>query len=348
MRAAEGHPVGVQLEREAGAVGVLVVLRDHRGGARAQAHPLGVHQAMRHVLLVVLLLGRREGLFAMPHAQRHLDLADVVQHRADAEVEHVGFAEAERAAHQQRDQRDVDRVHRLLVAGRLGQQPDAEVLLAEHLLGERLGERLGLVARIVGLRQHEVADLLAGLRRFGELALAAALRGALGGQRFAALLGRFGAGARLLARCGHVDSTRRRVRSAATGVTTAGGGRTLARVLAPPTGSLARAVDGARIARAAVEEAVVALLRIPAHPLESERADRFDLLRRRDLEAVERKRVRDPAEIEVDEHADAQCMHVDQVGGRGGCSHVGSRRRGAFGSSGYRPGRCRLEWRQAR
>ena len=80
-------------------------------------------------------------VFAVAHAVGQVELADVVQQRADAQVEHVGLGQAEGAAHQQRDHRDVERVRGGLVAGRLGQQADAQVLLAEHLVDQRLRQR---------------------------------------------------------------------------------------------------------------------------------------------------------------------------------------------------------------
>ena len=49
--------------------------------------------------------------------------------------------------------------------------------------------------------------------------------------------------------------------------------------------------------------------------------------------------MRHPAEVEVDEHADAQRLDVDQVGGSGGCSHVGAVGAVPSGLPGYRPGR---------
>ena len=53
------HAVGVQLEREAAAVGVLVVLRDHQRGAGRQAHLARLRHAVRDVLLVEAQSRRR-------------------------------------------------------------------------------------------------------------------------------------------------------------------------------------------------------------------------------------------------------------------------------------------------
>ena len=65
----------------------------------------GLRDALRDVLAVEAQLVGREGLVAVAQARRQLELADVVEHRADADVDHVVGIEAEAAAHQQRDDR---------------------------------------------------------------------------------------------------------------------------------------------------------------------------------------------------------------------------------------------------
>ena len=173
------HPVAVELGREAAAVGVLVVLADHRHRAGRQAHAPRLHQAHLDVLLVDAHLVGREVVLAVAQARRQLELADVVQHRADAEVLHLLVAEAEAAAHQQRDDADVHRVHRRLVAGALGEHADAQVLLADHLVDDRARQRLGLLARLLRLAGNEVERVAAGARGLAVLARAALLGVAL-------------------------------------------------------------------------------------------------------------------------------------------------------------------------
>ena len=167
------HPVAVQLGGEAAAVGVLVVLADHCHRAGREAHATRLHEAHLDVLLVGAQLVGREVLLAVAQARRHLELADVVQHCADAEVLHLLVAEAEAAAHQQRDDADVHRVHRRLVAGALDEHADAQVLLAHHLVDDRARQRLGLVARLLRLAGNEVERVPAGVRRLAVLARAA-------------------------------------------------------------------------------------------------------------------------------------------------------------------------------
>nr|HET7859644.1 hypothetical protein [Caldimonas sp.] len=104
-----------------------------------------------------------------------------MEQRTDAEVLHLLLDEAEAAAHQERDDGDVHRVHRRLVAGAVDEHADAEVLLADHLLDDRARQRLGLRARLAGLAADEIERLLARPRRLGVLARAALLGGALAG-----------------------------------------------------------------------------------------------------------------------------------------------------------------------
>ena len=73
------------------------------------------------------------------------------------------------------------------------------------------------------------------------------------------------------------------------------------------------------------EHAGVALLRAPANSRQAERADGGDLRRRGDAEIAERERVRHPAAVEVNEHADAERLDVDHIGVRC-CFHAGPRK----------------------
>ena len=286
MRAERSHALGVELEREAAAVGVFVVLGDDERRARRQGHAAGVGDAVADVLLVEARFRGREVLLAVAHAVGQFELADVVHQRAHAQVEHVGLGQAERAPHQQRDDRDVQRVCRGLVAGRFGQQADAQVLGAEHLVDQRPGQRGGVLGGLLRLARHQVGRELAFARSLGELTLAQLQCGALASE----LLAVFGA-------LGSLGRQRDRRRSVIAG----GGGRRRGHV-------------GGR---------GLALFGVPAHLLEAERADRGDLLVRRNAELAQRERMRHPAEVQVNEHAHAQRGDVDLFQGGGG-SHGSS------------------------
>ena len=56
----------------------------------------------------------------------------------------------------------------------------------------------------------------------------------------------------------------------------------------------------------------IAVLRAPAHALQAQRTQRRDLLSAGNLEAGARKRMRHPAQVEVDEHAHLELAHIDQ------------------------------------
>ena len=63
----------------------------------------------------------------------------------------------------------------------------------------------------------------------------------------------------------------------------------------------------------------LAQLGTPADVADAQGADRLELVRVGDAKGVARERVRHPADIEVDEHADAERLHVDRFGGLNGC-----------------------------
>ena len=237
-----------------------------------------------------------------------------MQHRADAEVLHLLGAEAEAATHQQRDDADVHRMRRCLVAGVLDQHPDAELVIAEHLVDQGLAQRLGLRPGFARPAGDELDRLPAGARRLAVLALAHLLRFAL---RVEAVAPR---GARPL--CGRS----RRLGAAVEG---AGPGRVGRRHVGlgcrRGVGAPRIVRRGSRLGRRALqglglERCRVALQRAPAHALQAERADRRDLRRRGDAKAAEGKRMRHPADVEMHEHPDAKRLDVDHVT-VGGCLH---------------------------
>ncbi len=77
------------------------------------------------------------------HPLGELELAHVVQQRTHAHVEHLALAEAEHAAHQQRDHRHVEGVRGGAVGLHLGQHADAQLAIDHHLAQQRTGQRLG-------------------------------------------------------------------------------------------------------------------------------------------------------------------------------------------------------------
>ena len=280
------------------------------------------------MLLVDAHLARREVVFAMAQPLRQVALADVVQHRADAQVLHLLGREAEAAAHQQGDDADVHGVHRRLVAGALGEDADAELARVDHLVDQGAGQLLGLRLGLARLAGDHLDRLPAQARGLAVLPLADLLRLALRLQSAAMRADRPIVGRRL--GCAELVG-----RGVAVGLFVVGGLAGVGRGVG--VGVVGGGTAGARQCRrrlAAVEQRQVAVLRAPAHPGEAERADRRHLRRRRDAKAAERKRVRHPAHVEMHEHADAQRLDVD-LGGKGGWLHLfGPRSVAAHGASG--------------
>ena len=275
---ADAHAVGVQALRKAAAVGVFMVLGDDQQRPGAHPHLLAHHHALGDVLLVGGDLGGGEAVVAMAEAGRQLHLADVVQQRALAEVQHLVAPQAEGPAQQHRDHRDVQRMRGAAVAGALVEQADVDVALDQHLVQQRAGQRGGPVAGVGRLARHQVDQVAQGGGRLGVLALAQQQRLALLGQQPTMTL----AGIVLGVVSGLGDHGR-------------SGGRR-------------------RHRRGFQRE--LALARAPAHLLQAQPAQDQQLLLRTQLEAAEREGMRHPAEVEMNEHPHFQLVHIDERIGR--------------------------------
>ena len=213
---------------------------------------------------------------------RQGQLAHVVHQRPHPQVHHLGPGQAQLARQQQRDDAHVHCMRGRAVAGGFAQHAHAGLAVHQHLVQQRAGELLGAFAGQVGLAGHGVVDAPQVAAGLAVLALAQAQRGLLGGQL--ALGG--------LARLGARDHGRRG--GARVGVIGRRAGRRIERQRA--------LLAGSTIGR-------VAAFRVPAQLLQAERADGLDLLGGADLEAGQGKRVRHPAQIQVDEHSDAQILN---------------------------------------
>ena len=135
-----------------------------------QAHAPAVQHAVRHVVAVGRQVFLAEALVGMAQPLGQVDLADVVHQRADAQVEHLVVAQAEDAAHQQRDHGHVHGVRTGVVAGIAGEQADAHVAVDQHLVEQRARQVLGVAARLLGARDHAVLGRAPGVAGFVELA----------------------------------------------------------------------------------------------------------------------------------------------------------------------------------
>ena len=269
---------------------MLVVLGQHPHRAGLQAHALAVQHAVRHVIAVGAQIVLAEAFVGMAQPLGQVDLADVVHQCADSQVEHLVVAEAEHAAHQQRDDGHVHRMRAGVVAGIAGQQPDAHVAVDQHLVEQRTRQVLGVAPRLLGPREHAVLRGAPGMAGFVELLLAQLGRGALRTELLAALaLGGLGGG--------------------------------LGRQLDGRASGDGGVVDGGK----GRWRRQFALVRAPAQLLQPQAADLVDLLRVGDAEAADGKGMLHPLQVEMDEHAYAQLVYVDLARHRQGPRGFGVR-----------------------
>ncbi len=269
-----GHAVDVQVQRKAAAIGHLVVLADHQQRTGCEPHALALCHATGHMLAVQAHVGRRRMRVDMVHPIGQLQLADVVQQRADADVEHLALAEAEHAAHQHGNHRHIERVRRRSVALHLRQHADAHLAIEHHLVQQRARQPLGGLAGELRLPGHLLGSRLPRACRLVVLAGAHLVCFALGTQLLAAL-----ACALLLRRL----VRRRRCNRA----------------------------DRGGLGRFVLPVVERALFGTPTHLVQPEAANGCDLLGRGDLEARQRERMGPPREVEVDEHSDTKLVDAD-------------------------------------
>ena len=211
--------------------------------------------------------------------RRQLGLADVVRQRTDAEIVQLGLRQAAQSPHQQRQHADVGGVARAFVR-RGSDGADRQLARGQHLRHQRLRQRRHALPGGQRITHRQVGRGPPVARRFGVLTLDQAGGAALRG----------GAVAR--------GGGRRRRR---------GGARAAASPVCSPRG---RDRNGRR--------GGIALLRAPAHAGQTEGADGLDLRRIGNAKARQRKRMRHPPQVEVNEHADLQIGGGD---GGGGGSH---------------------------
>ena len=272
---------------------MFVVLRDHAGGTDRQAHAARMRHAFDDMVAVGRRVGGAEAAVRVAQAFGHADFADVVQQCAHAQVVHVLFGQAQRAADQQRDDADVERMRGGAVAAAATDQADADVLVAQHAVDHGLRQRFGRTACVFWALAELVLSRAPGVGRFCVAALAALQRLALCGQLGAALCGRlFGQ----LGRAGR------------------GGRRRWANDIGRGGCNGCAGPRFGRQPRGRFFGRQVALLRRPTHLLQAQTTQRAELFLRRQLEAGQRKGMRQPTTFEVDEHADANFFDGDQAG----------------------------------
>ena len=132
-----------------------------------------MNAAAGHMAFIQADLSHVEVIFTMAIAIRQFRLANVVQQRAQPQVEHVGLAQREIAAHQKRQHAHIDGMVADTVASGLTEQLDAHVLGTHHLVDQASGQALGDESRFGGLSRHMIKDPTGCLGRLAELPLAA-------------------------------------------------------------------------------------------------------------------------------------------------------------------------------
>ncbi len=251
------------------------MLRDDQLRIGRQAHAAAQDQPLGDVVAVQRGLAGVEVLAREAHAIGQRDLADVVHQRADAQLHQYGGRYRQLAAQHQRDDGDVERVRGVAIAVHLAQHAQAGLALDQHLVqqGARKLLRIGVGLRRIG--HHLVVGAPQVATGLGELALAALGDLHLRAEREPGELASIQGLGRLFL-----------------------GGR-LAVLPAGDRGLDVRLLD-------------VAALRAPRQASETQRADRLDLLGGGQLEARQRERMRHPADVQMNEHADAQGARLDR------------------------------------
>ena len=111
-------------------------------------------------------------LFAVAHALGQLDLADVVQHRAHAEVEHLGAPKPKLLPISSEITVTLTACAEALSPAASVSRRMHSVLLADHLVDKACVSASACWRGLLGWRDDQSVSALAGARGFGELALA--------------------------------------------------------------------------------------------------------------------------------------------------------------------------------
>ena len=148
---AGAHAVGGDALRETGAVSVLVVLGNDEQGPQASAHRLAERNALGDVLLVGLQLSISEAVIAVTQARGDVDLANIVQQRANAEDPSSRRAPGRRRGPSSRAMMPTLSEWAVCRSPAASfQQAQVEVALDQHLVEHGGGQRLSLLAAWLG------------------------------------------------------------------------------------------------------------------------------------------------------------------------------------------------------
>ena len=242
--------------------------------ARCQADAFADIDAVLHVLAHEVDFGARQRIGLEGDLFRNLDHADIVEHRADTERADILGRQFQFLADDHRQYRDVERMEIHFFAGNLVvHQVNRDILVGQHRIDHLSDQFAGLAQRFLRSCKQVPGDVLDRSGRALEFFFAFGNRSALLRQFFDALaLGQYCRAFRL--RLGGCRGGRwRRCRRC--------------------------------------QRFDVALGRIETHARQPQPANRVDLILALDLEAAESKRMIHPAEIQVDEQADAQLVGRD-------------------------------------